>query len=124
MSLAAPRDNLGRWKTGFTGNPEGRLPRQIETEYLNVTMRECTPDKWAEIIQIAVADARDTEASSHVRARAREWLAKYVIGEPSQLHQLLYKEERKVEIRVIFGDNGDQKALPEVVDAEAVIIED
>lgn len=114
---------MGRWQTGVSGNPQGRLPRQTETKYLEVTMAECTPEEWAGIIQIAVNDAQDLDATPHVRARAREWLAKYVIGEPSQLHQLLYKEERKFEIRVIFGDNGDQKALPDVVEVEPVVIE-
>lgn len=122
MPNLSRRDTSGRWMAGISGNPEGRLPRQTETKYLEVTMRECTPDEWAEIIHLAVEDAKDMEASPHVRARAREWLAKYVIGEPSQLHQLLYKEERTFEIIVRFGDNGS-KALPDVVDVEPVVID-
>ena len=117
------RDSMGRWLKGTSPNPAGRLPRQTETKYLEVTMEECTTDEWAHIIQIAVADAKDTEATPHVRARAREWLAKYVIGEPSQLHQLLYKEERRFEIVVRFGDE-EQRQLPDVVDGEAVLIDD
>jgi hypothetical protein len=122
MAQVPTRDSFGRFLPGQTGNPEGRLPRQTETKYLEVTMAEVTPERWAEAIRIAIDDATDLEVSAHVRARAREWLAKYLIGEPSQLHQLLYKEERKFEIHVIFGDNGDQKALPEVVDVEPIII--
>lgn len=124
MGEIRTRDSMGRWLKGATSpNPKGRLPRQTETKYLEVTMEECTTDEWSEIIQIAVADAKDLDATPHVRARAREWLAKYVIGEPSQLHQILYKEEREFKITVSFGDNG-QKALPDIIDGEAIVIED
>ena len=123
MGAVRSRDSMGRWLKGQTGNKNGRLPRQTETEYLEVTMREVTPDKWADVIQLALKDALDPENTATVRARAREWLAKYLIGEPSQLHQLLYKEERKFEIVVRFGDE-EPKALPEIVDGEAVVIED
>ena len=51
-----------------------------------------------------------------VRARAREWLAKYLIGEPSQLHQLLYREERDIRIVVTFGDQ--QIELPDIIEGE------
>lgn len=115
------RDGLGRWLPGQTGNKDGRLPRQTETEYLNVTMRVCTPEKWAKVIALAMDDALSTDETAHVRARAREWLAKYVIGEPSQLHQMLYKEERTFEIIVRFGDE-EQKALPETIDVEPIIV--
>ena len=117
------RDSMGRWLKGTSPNPAGRLPRQTEAKYLEVTMEKCTTDEWADIIQIAVQDAKDLDATPHVRARAREWLAKYVIGEPSQLHQMLYKEERKFEIIVKFGDD-EPKALPEVIDGEAILIDD
>jgi hypothetical protein len=113
---------MGRWLKGQTGNKDGRLPRQTETEYLEVTMREVTPEKWAEVIALALEDAMDPEKTATVRARAREWLGKYLIGEPSQIHQMLYKEERKFEIHVIFGDVEEQKLLPDIVDMEPVII--
>jgi len=114
------RDSMGRWLKGQTGNKDGRLPRQTETKYLEITMAECTEEKWAEVIKLAINDALSETESAHVRARAREWLAKYLIGEPSQLHQLLYKEERTFEIHVIFGD--ERKALPETIDVEPIII--
>ena len=117
------RDSFGRWKKGISGNDRGRLPRQTETEYLEVTMGEVTTEKWAEVIRLALEDAMNTELTAHVRARAREWLAKYLIGEPSQLHQMLYKEERKFEIIVRFGDD-EPKRLTETIDVEPVIIDD
>lgn len=117
------RDSMGRWLPGQTGNKEGRLSRQTETKYLEVTMATVTVEKWAEVVALALEDALDTENTPHVRARAREWIAKYVIGEPSQMHQLLYKEEREFKITVTFGDS-EQKALPDIVDGEATVIED
>ena len=117
------RDSMGRWLKGSTSpNPQGRLPRQTEAKYLDIIMQECTGDEWAEVIQIAVKDAKDEKETAHVRARAREWLAKYLIGEPSQLHQLLYKEERTFKIIVEFGE--EPKALPDVIDMEPVIVHD
>jgi len=114
------RDSMGRWLKGQTGNKDGRLTRQTETEYLEVTMREVTSEKWAEVIKLALEDALDQDLTAHVRARAREWLAKYLIGEPSQLHQMLYKEERTFKIIVEFGE--EQRALPETIDVEPIIV--
>ena len=117
------RDSMGRWLKGQSPNPQGRLPRQTETKYLEATMETVPVEKWADVIKLALEDALSMDNSAHVRARAREWLAKYLIGEPSQLHQMLYKEERKFEIIVRFGDD-EQKALPDIIDGEAVLIED
>lgn len=117
------RDQLGRWQKGFTGNPQGRLPKAIEMEYLDVTWRTVTPEKWAEVMQMALDDC--LHENPHVRARAREWAGKYVLGDPSAIQQFLYKDERKFEITVTFGDNG-RKMLEEgdVVDAEPTLIQD
>ena len=125
MSDLRTRDSMGRWLPGQSANPQGRLPRQTETKYLEVTMDECTPEDWAEVIRIALSDAKDTEVTPHVRARAREWLSKYLIGEPSQLHQILYREEREFKIVVSFGDNGHD-ALPagDIIDMEPVVIDE
>jgi len=117
------RDSMGRWLKGQTGNKSGRLPRQTETKYLEATMETVSVEDWADVIALALDDALNKDNSAHVRARAREWLAKYLIGEPSQLHQMLYKEERKFEIIVRFGDE-EQRALPEIIDGEAILIED
>ena len=83
-------------------------------------MGQVPPEKWAEIVAYAVEDALGEK--DHVRARAREWLAKHLIGDPAQIHQFLYKEERSFTINVIFGDN--QQALPaNIVDVEHVVID-
>lgn len=117
------RNSMGQFLPGMSPNPAGRLPRQTETKYLEATMATVPVDEWVEVVKMALKDAKDPEKTATVRARAREWLAKYLIGEPSQLHQLLYKEERKFEIVVRFGDE-EQRALPDIIDAETILIED
>lgn len=111
-SLVQARDDDGKWLPGKSANPRGRLPRQTETKYLEVTMGSVPVEEWAEVVKIALEDALDRENQPHVRQKAREWLARYLIGEPSQLHALLYKEERRFEIVVKFEDNGHEKQLP------------
>ena len=105
------RDKGGRWLPGFSGRPEGRLPRQTETQYLEVTMGAVSVDKWAEIVERAVEDALCDK--DHTRARAREWLAKHLIGDPATIQQFLYKEERSFTINVIFGNKDE---LPETIE--------
>lgn len=116
------RDSMGRWLKGQSPNPQGRLPRQTETKYLEATMETVSVEDWADVIKLALDDALNEDLTAHVRARAREWLAKYLIGEPSQLHQMLYKEERTFEIIVRFGDEG-QRALPETVEGEFIAVD-
>jgi hypothetical protein len=122
MSSIPTRDSFGRFLKGQSPNPGGRLPRQTEAKYLDVTMDTVTLEDWAEVIKLALSDALNTEVSAPTRARAREWLAKYLIGEPSQLHALLYKEERTFEIIVRFGDE-EPRLLTDVVDVEPVVID-
>lgn len=121
------RNRFGQFVSGVSGNPQGRLPRQTESAYLEVTMETVSVEDWAEVVAQALKDALDPESNAHVRARAREWLAKYLIGEPSQLMQLMYREDRNYNIVVTFGDDGS-KALPEVIedviDVESVVIHD
>ena len=124
MGSVVPRGRDGRFVKGFSGNPDGRLPRNTETKYLEVTMEKCTTAQWAEIVARAVEDAL-SEKDANTRARAREWLAKYVIGEPSQLHQILYREEKEFQIIVKFGD--DEPRMLEggdIIEGEIAAIEE
>ena len=125
------RNSFGQFLPGSSANPQGRLPRQTEAKYLDVTMAEVTTEQWAEVVRAALMDAlgQNEELAprdkAYVAARAREWLAKYLIGEPSQLQQLLYREERSFEIVVRFGDDdGNPKRLSDTVDADFVSMED
>jgi len=69
------RDERGRFAKGNKGGP-GRPRRQTEVEYLRVTMSACTPEAWREIVARAVEDAKGGDA------KARAFLAKYLLGEP------------------------------------------
>jgi hypothetical protein len=86
-------------------------------------MEQCTTAQWAEIVARAVQDALQ-EKDANVRARAREWLAKYVIGEPSQLHQILYREEKEFQIVVRFGNEEPMLLEGDIVDGEITQLEE
>ena len=70
------RDSKGRFVKGASGNPQGRLPKQTETSYLQVSESVCTFDVWREIVAKAVEQAKRGDA------RARQWLSDYLIGKP------------------------------------------
>jgi hypothetical protein len=70
------RDAKGRFVKGASGNPQGRLPKQTETSYLQVSESVCTFDVWREIVAKAVEQAKRGDA------RARQWLSDYLIGKP------------------------------------------
>ena len=70
------RDAKGRFAKGASGNPQGRLPKQIEQSYLQVSESVCTFDVWREIVMKAVEQAKQGDA------RARQWLSDYLIGKP------------------------------------------
>ena len=70
------RDSKGRFVKGASGNPQGRLPKQTETSYLQVSESVCTFDVWREITMKAVEQAKRGDA------RARQWLSDYLVGKP------------------------------------------
>ena len=74
MTIA--RDSKGRFVKGESGNPQGRLPKQIEQTYLQVSESVCTFDVWREIVAKAIEQAKRGDA------RARQWLSDYLIGKP------------------------------------------
>lgn len=69
------RDAKGQFAKGNAGGP-GRPKRQTETEYLQTMAGACTLEDWGDIVQKAVADAKEGDA------RARKWLSSYLLGEP------------------------------------------
>ena len=72
------RDSRGRFARGNAGGP-GRPKRVTERHYLDVMQISCSPEKWREIIEKAVTDAKNGDA------KAREWLASYLMGKPEGL---------------------------------------
>jgi len=70
------RDENGRFTPGNPGGP-GRPRRAIEAEYLAALSEVVTLDTWREIVSTAVERAKSGDA------RAREWIARYVLGSES-----------------------------------------
>jgi hypothetical protein len=78
----AAHDERGRFTVGNPGGP-GRPPRPVEREYLRALNEAVSLDDWEAVVKAAVADAKDGDA------KAREWLARYLIGdEPPRLIDL------------------------------------
>ena len=72
---AAIRDPRGRFQIGTPPGP-GRPPRATEENYLLALVDACPLTVWSEIVEKAVADAREGDD------RARHWLASFLIGSP------------------------------------------
>ncbi len=70
------RTASGCFAVGNPGGP-GRPRRQTEADYLHVMMTTVTMDTWKNIVTAAVEGAK---SGDH---RAREWLARYLVGEPA-----------------------------------------
>jgi hypothetical protein len=68
------RDERGRFTAGNPGGP-GRPHRAVEREYLAVLGDGVSLDDWRAIVGAAVEGAKAGDA------RAREWLARYLLGE-------------------------------------------
>jgi hypothetical protein len=77
------RDNSGKFAAGNTGGP-GRPPRATERDYLVALSESCSTDDWQEIVTRAVDDAKGGDA------KARAWLAGYLVGEPGSRGELLH----------------------------------
>jgi hypothetical protein len=80
------RDEHGRFVAGNAGGP-GRPRRAIEREYLGVISNVVSLEDWREIVAHAVEVAKQGDD------KARQWLAKYVVGDnPISLTELLARE--------------------------------
>ena len=73
----AGRTGNGRFTFGNKGGP-GRPPRATERHYLAVLAEEVPLETWRAISRRAVADAKKGDA------KAREWIAKYLLGAPAE----------------------------------------
>ena len=80
---ASGRDNNGRFSKGNPGGP-GRPPLEKESRYHQTMVEACSVDDWQRICQRAVEDAVDGDH------RARDWLAKYLVGEPQVVANILH----------------------------------
>jgi hypothetical protein len=84
------RTKTGRFAAGNSGGP-GRPRRETERSYLAALSDACTLDDWGAIVQKAVQDATEGDAT------ARAWLASYLVGRPESpaatLHALAVEAE-------------------------------
>lgn len=75
--LQDKRDNKGRFAPGNQA-ANGRKPALSYNKiYQSMLQEGCSPKDWKQIVERAVRDAKNGNAN------ARQWLSKYLIGEPS-----------------------------------------
>ena len=97
------RDSKGRFVKGASGNPQGRLPKQTETSYLQVSESVCTFDVWREIVAKAVEQAKRGDA------RARQWLSDYLMGKPiSMVMAVQDNRDTLITVKYIRDSLGDK----------------
>lgn len=80
------RGKNGQFLEGSSGGP-GRPPRKTEWSYLRSTTSACSLEDWQQIVTRAVADAKNGNA------KAREFLARYVLGNAPVLSELTALDE-------------------------------
>ena len=101
MSVA--RDSKGRFVKGASGNPQGRLPKEIEQTYLQVCESTCPFDVWREITMKAVEQAKRGDA------RARQWLSDYLMGKPiSMVMAVQDNRDTLITVKYIRDSLGDK----------------
>ena len=105
------RDNRGRFVKGASGNPQGRLPKETETSYLQVSESVCTFGVWREIVTKAIEQAKRGDA------RARRWLSDYLMGKPISMVMAVQEKQENVlivkyaiqeKLRKIVDENSDK----------------
>jgi hypothetical protein len=80
--VSTGRNDDGKFSFGNHGGP-GRPRRVTERDYLLTLSEECPPETWREICQRAVRAAKAGDA------KARDWLSRYLLGNPGELPTLL-----------------------------------
>jgi len=103
------RDAKGRFAKGASGNPQGRLPKQIEQSYLQVSESVCTFDVWREIVMKAVEQAKRGDA------RARQWLSDYLIGKPISMIMAV-QDRQEMQINISWDDENRISNKPITID--------
>jgi hypothetical protein len=75
------RNGNGQYAPGNPGGP-GRPRRVTEGDYVRALSEECPPETWRAICRRAVQDALAGDG------KARDWLAKYLLGNVAELPTL------------------------------------
>ena len=94
----AERDENGRFVKGATGNSRGRMPKERETKFYEITLSAVTFDDWKAIVVKAKEQAKRGDAV------ARKWLADYLIGPPVQRNEVTGKDGEIIRVS-LKGDN-------------------
>lgn len=91
------------WKKGQSGNPKGRPARLVEKSYLEVTLASVSLADWKKVVSRAKKEAQAGGADG---ARAREWLAKYLMPEHTIVERWLPGNEcpNRIEGELAFTD--------------------
>ncbi len=97
------RNPGGTFAKGWAGGP-GRPRRAVEAHYLLAISEACPPERWKEIVQRAVEDAKGGDP------KAREWLAGYLVGRPSDVMSLESLAVRERQGRTVDDDIDDKAA--------------
>ena len=94
------RTSEGRWIGPCYSGPPSTDPVVIEREKraLEEFKVSITPEIWKEMVMMVIKEAREGEGRPQESAKV--WLAKYLIGEPSLLTELLEKGDNDFEIVV------------------------
>ena len=100
--MAIARDEKGRFVKGASGNPQGRLPKEIEQTYLQVCESTCPFDVWREIVLKAVEQAKRGDA------RARQWLSDYLIGKPISM-VMAVQDNRDTSVKIEYVNDWRRK---------------
>ena len=72
------RNGKGQFSEGNPGGP-GRPRRVAEQDYVLALTEEVPPETWRAICRRAAADATAGDA------KARDWLSRYLLGNPAEL---------------------------------------
>lgn len=76
--MARQRDEKGRFIKGHSGNPTGRMSKEREVKFYDLTVSAVSEEDWIGIVKTAVRLATKGDA------QARKWLSDYLIGLPQQ----------------------------------------
>ena len=87
------------FEKGQSGNPKGRPRKAVEEKYLKKISSSVTLTEWREIVKKAVQQAQKGDA------RARQWLADYLVGKPVQGVEL--DQIGEILFRVEYANNSD-----------------
>lgn len=104
MDAVRIRHSAGRWIGPCRYvPPTDPADTEREKRLLEEFKDSVTFEEWKELIMVVIKQAREDDGEA--RNRAREWLAKYLIGDPQLLTEL-YKKDNDLEIVVRLNEEG------------------